>query len=288
MSVLWKSLGCFFKHNGLMLSAAIVCFSLIPLTASASAYFVYDSYQGTWSDAKKIWDNDENLCWAATASNVLFSMGWGYLSSETFVTEDEIYQYYKDHFPNRGGRAVVGIWWWFDPNLKIISPAPTGRGGGFLPEYSDFEYDNYGQNKYLRMIIEEDDIEIKNPLHSIAAALREGQAVILNIVGPSSHYITLWGYEYETGSDGLQNITGLYITDSDDSFYGLRYYAVNERLIYPDHTQVYFLDYRGSSDWRVNRAYGLYKAPVENAVSIKGSLWLLGVNWIHNNIKTYL
>ena len=39
-------------------------------------YFVYEKWGGTWHDINKTWVNDKNLCWAASAANIIDWTGW--------------------------------------------------------------------------------------------------------------------------------------------------------------------------------------------------------------------
>ena len=55
----------------------LLCVMLITLQdfAFGSTYFVYDDWAGTWHDANKNYIHDSNMCWAASASNVLAFTG---------------------------------------------------------------------------------------------------------------------------------------------------------------------------------------------------------------------
>jgi hypothetical protein len=60
---------------------------------------------GTWHDAEKSPTNEEDdlMCWAAAASNILAWTGWGYPSGTSFANEDDMFGYYQDHWTDQGG-----------------------------------------------------------------------------------------------------------------------------------------------------------------------------------------
>ena len=60
----------------------ILCMIVLGLSNSAFSisYFVYDEWGGTFYDAEKSPTNTEDdlMCWAAAASNILTWTGWGF------------------------------------------------------------------------------------------------------------------------------------------------------------------------------------------------------------------
>ena len=48
-------------------------------TAFATSFYGYEVYGGEWQDAEKTFSNteDDEMCWAAAASNILDWTGWG-------------------------------------------------------------------------------------------------------------------------------------------------------------------------------------------------------------------
>ena len=69
--------------------------------ALGSTYKLYDWHGGTWCDAEKTADNaeDDLLCWAAAACNVMNWTGWGFVINGTqdITNEDEMFRYFQDH-----------------------------------------------------------------------------------------------------------------------------------------------------------------------------------------------
>ena len=62
---------------------------------TGSAYMLIDNWGGTLSDAEKdpINTDDDDMCWAAMAANVLDWTGWGHVGGMT--NTDEMFQYYR-------------------------------------------------------------------------------------------------------------------------------------------------------------------------------------------------
>ena len=53
------------------------------------------------AEKTKAGDNDDNLCWAASCSNLLTYTGWAQQAG--FQTEDEVFDLYVSSFTNNGG-----------------------------------------------------------------------------------------------------------------------------------------------------------------------------------------
>ncbi len=70
---------------------------------------------------------DSNLCWAASASNVLWLTGWAQnysdpFKSRNFGSEDDVFDFFRSGFINKGGETEKGFDWFFD-GLFFISGA---------------------------------------------------------------------------------------------------------------------------------------------------------------------
>ena len=86
---------------------------------SSQRYMLTEAWGGAWSDAdKNVTDRDDDkMCWAATASNILQWTGWGLVGGMT--TADEMFAYFQDHWTDNSGSAYYGLDWWFDgTNVK--------------------------------------------------------------------------------------------------------------------------------------------------------------------------
>ncbi|HUU42822.1 MAG TPA: proprotein convertase P-domain-containing protein, partial [Planctomycetota bacterium] len=67
-------------------------------TPTGTSYLLTDFHGGTWSDTEKSPTNTEDdlMCWAAAASNVLEWTGWGETGGMT--TSDQMFAYFQNHW----------------------------------------------------------------------------------------------------------------------------------------------------------------------------------------------
>jgi hypothetical protein len=207
--------------------------------ALADTYFIYDQYGGTWHDANKTAANPEDdlMCWAAAASNIL---AWGHWGTATYNTTDLIFQHIQDHWTDNAGYMSWAWRWWFDG-----SPPPTSSysypdvpGGGNFYDYLNFA-------KYY---VSSSGGDI---MHTVDTLLHQGKGVTLIInKGSGSHAVTAWGYAYNAPG----SYTSIYVTDSDDGVLALRNYS----LIWQDNA--WYLG-GGYSGWKVTYVQGLGFSP---------------------------
>jgi hypothetical protein len=161
-------------------------------------------YRTGWFDANKTISNPEDdlMCWAAAASNILAWGGWG---TTDFTTEDEIWQDFQDHWTDEGGLMGLGWNWWFNgvnpaQGLPGWSQIDVPGGGNHFPGLNFYDYFHRTGNDRLAM-------------SAIDQYLHEGYGVAVAIYGPGGHALTVWGYEYD---DLTGEYTGLIFSDSDD------------------------------------------------------------------------
>uniref|UniRef100_A0A7V4LD43 Secreted protein with PEP-CTERM sorting signal n=1 Tax=Desulfobacca acetoxidans TaxID=60893 RepID=A0A7V4LD43_9BACT len=180
--------------------------------ALAATYFIYDQYGGTWHDANKTAANTEDdlMCWAATASNILAWGGWG---TAAYNTSDQIFKHFQDHWTDNVGYISWGWAWWFNgfnPEYRYISYIDVPGGGNFYPHLNLNDYYASASGP--------------NVMADIANLLRLGKGVGLVISNnmSSSHAVTAWGFGYS--ADGLY--TSIFFTDSDDGLTALREYSL--------------------------------------------------------------
>ncbi len=240
---------------------------LLNTAASASSYYLWNDYGGRFYDAEKSPNNSEDdlMCWAAAASNVLTWTGWARVPGSSFPSEDQVFGHFQNHWTPQGGNALYGWEWWFSgthssppPSLGYSYVDVLGGGGFWQAENLAGYYVREG-NTSLAM-------------SSLSGFLRAGYGVVLWLWdgGSGSHQVTAWGYEYDA-TDYL----GVYITDSDDGMNSegaadeLRYYGVSFRN--GNRGEKWYLsDYFGSNQWHIYEVQGL-AAPVP----VPPAVWLL-------------
>jgi autotransporter passenger strand-loop-strand repeat protein len=172
-------------------------------------------------DAEKSEVGDKELCWAATASNMLYWAGWGRNTSNLSVKiEDDLLDYYKKYFTDAGSFVDSGIEWFMtgkydnksNASASALQPG-VGDGGGFFKSVSVSSYLKVDTNARTAMVSVEND-------------LKAGNICGLGIYWPVSggHAITCWGYEYNASvsKNRKDYYTGIYISDSDDNTGGGR------------------------------------------------------------------
>ena len=198
--------------------AALLALALCLVAATwavGATYLVYEKYGGTWQDANKSTSkpDDDLMCWAAAASNVLAWGGWG---TKAYSTAQAIFQYTVDHWTNRLGWAR-NVWkWWFNgssPPVSSYAYVDVQGGGNFYPHLNvnDYYHDIYN-----------------NLMATIDRDLNSGYGIALTIYrldGGYGHVVTCWGLDYELVGTN-KNYKGIYITDSDDGLFGQVYYPL--------------------------------------------------------------
>jgi hypothetical protein len=207
--------------------------------ALASDYFVYDQYGGTWHDANKTASPyDNQMCWAAAASNIL---DWGKWDAGGNTTETSIFQYFIDHWTDKAGYMAWAWNWWFSGATPPITmyAYPDVPGGAFFPALQLSNYYAYASTGNL--------------MSTIDTMMHNGDGITMTIrKGAAAHAVTVWGYS--TNSSGAYE--SIYITDSDDGMLALKNYS----LTYQDSTWYLGGGYGG---WRISdvQALGFYASP---------------------------
>lgn len=173
-------------------------------------------------DAEKMYpddDGDDNLCWAATASNMLSYTGWA--AQAGFDTTDDVFEDFIRSFTDCGGSPYYGIGWFFngvntfDVAYPYLNPASATAGtGGYLTDYA---YDMLAKH------IELNNSNVISSMAQLCQSLRDGDGVGLSVDIYSQgelyggHAVTCWGSVTDTAytADDEEYYCGLFITDSD-------------------------------------------------------------------------
>ncbi len=205
---------------------------------------------GGWYDANKIDNNDgdadDNMCYAASASNLIAwwqDSEYGKATAGTPTSIDAIWQRYvsaiKPEYYTDGGDPGCAINWWisgvYAPTHKMGETTSAGVNewdrfyadeisnddySSPLTHFDGYYFDEYGLTRdNLEDFItdvwnigtsEQTATELSLQFYEI---LNEGGGISLSIANSEGleHAITLWGAEYDEGK-----LVKLWLTDSDD------------------------------------------------------------------------
>lgn len=186
-----------------------------------------------WFDCNKINPSetasggDGRMCWAAATSNLIH--WWLQQNEETEAVKSykgpqakpidmlhsEIFQLYKDHFPNQGDYPLKAINWFFNGvfHKRIYETDPVDMVAGFfrtqLGTHSlgmEYEGVNLSRDKF-------------NAILKQALLSQQGILFVINLGRNwSTHAVTLWGMSFD--EEGL--VKTLYIVDNNDGRYDSR------------------------------------------------------------------
>jgi uncharacterized repeat protein (TIGR01451 family) len=233
-----------------------------PLGDSIVDYNLTDYYGGTWVDAEKTADNpdDDLMCWAAGAANILEWTGWGFVNDPIegqIKNSDEMFHVINHHWEDLGADAKIALVWWF--NGSDISPSgwahvDVAGGGNYWPGYN---VDDYMQT-YAG----------PETLEHIDTYLSSGMGVALGIYD-GGHCITCWGIKFDDTvnktTDPHDYYKGVYVTDSDNNKWA------NASTPPPDTIEYYNVTYNSTSNrwdftdgyggWHIEDVYALAKNP---------------------------
>ena len=168
--------------------------------------------------------HDDQMCWAATAANMLYYTNWNWSSSATPV-EDDFFSIFIDCFQKGeefGGKAYYGIDWFitgdYDPMTWDEWDYPQENTGGYYDHiFSSRDYN-------IAIYLQKEDFSV-NALREAKEKLEDGYAVGASFgyyddkgerVG--GHALTVWGMTYDTAFSvsNPNYYTGIIVSDSDD------------------------------------------------------------------------
>jgi len=223
----------------------------VAATPTGLSYMLYDAWGGTWSDAEKspVNSEDDLMCWAGAASNILEWTGWGLVDGMTDT--DEIFAYFQDHWTDQGGLMEFGWEWWFsgvNSSQGWSGWSQVDVAGGGFHSSEDFSEYHFTQSNDAQAMA------------SIDQYLHNGCGTTIGIYGPGGHAITVWGYNYDAADP--TDYVGIWVTDSDDSKYttsppdSLRYYEISYAS-----GRWYLQDCYGSGSWYIGWVDALAQSP---------------------------
>jgi len=259
------------KWREILIFTVIIIIAGTGSTAFATSFYGYEVYGGEWQDAEKTLSNteDDELCWAAAASNVLDWTGWGgNAPGGNFNNEDDIFGYFQDHWTDEAGSMAYGWDWWFDGTNDSEGQSGWSSvdepGGGFWDPVYDFnDYFAYTSEQNLTM-------------SAVDFLLRDGYGVTIGVTpGSGGHAVSVWGYEYGTTTN---DYLGIWITDSDDDKSTdsppdtLRYYDVTY-----DGVKWNLEDFYASDDWYIVEVQALNRYAAAQPVPEPGTMLLVGI-----------
>jgi len=226
------------------LVAALLLVVAVPTVGSAlpyTEYFVYDQWGGSWQDVNKSPTNpdDDLMCWAATAANVLAWGGWGTFA---YPSSENIFQNINYHWTNNAG-YMSWVWkWWFNgsaPTYKSYSNIDVPGGGNYYPTLDFMAY-------YASSLD-------SNTMTVVDSLLHQGYGVGLLIRnGAAAHAVTCWGFSFDSVSTPQYH--SIFVTDSDDG----RTTLMNYPLIWQNN--VWYLG-GGYAGWYIAGLQALKYAP---------------------------
>jgi len=231
-----------------LIAGFVVTLTLVACQAPAARvdYMLTDHWGGTVYDAEKSPDRieDDYMCWAASACNVLAWTGWGRV--EGMTDADLMFQYFIDHWAPTGASPNNAWQWWFDDRQEWEPYFVRVPGGGFYP---DLSFDDYYHLTGAQ----------SQSMSAIDGALRDGWGVSTTLystaAGVLPHVVTMWGASTDPTSANPDTYCGVWMTDSDDS-------ALDPDP--PDLLRYYSVVYAGGR-WRLQDYYGVdtyYLGPV--------------------------
>lgn len=242
-------------------------------------------------------DNDNLLCWAASASCILDYWQGLYITSSSVPTGEGIWQRYNEASASMTGNPVLAIQWWMGGNYgdesadraKYTIPANLCAIQTDLNQFGGYYWDaipgtNKDKTEHLGNFLSYsayEDIDLSTAIiNQLSSA-----PISLGIKGKSfaGHSITLWGVEYTEDAEGNPTISSMWITDSDGYTNEIveleTYYKEGDNKIYLDYNflhgiyidEIISVNVSESDTWALQRI----PEPVTSTLSIAALVALL-------------
>ena len=223
----------------------LLAFSAALSTASAAEAWV-DGVSRTsgWYDANKAnpyaEDGDNDLCWAASASNLVAWWQDKYQTPAGVPNDiDSIWATYKNAVTaDTGGDTHAAVQWWLTGVYVPTSDEEADRSmftqdtTSVLPAFEGYYYEEYGEEMapWPNYELERWEYPLRNFLcmdyrntftsDNIVSLVLQGCGVGIGLAQDNNskfgHAITLWGLEYDSSTNAISR---MWLTDSDDAQY---------------------------------------------------------------------
>lgn len=256
----------------------VEAFTAEDATPTGTTYRNFDNFGGYWCDAEKTADDtdDDLMCWAAAASNMLEYTGWGLTSG--MWDSDANFEHFNDHWEDQGALISIGVRWWFDGTVPSNYPDDPPYIGGAaswaevdVAGGGEFWTPTYDYTSYLHTS------SSGNRMETIDSYLHNGWGVGLGIYD-GGHAITCWGVNYDTDYDQETEwedyYVGIWVTDSDDDKGKNSWEDVPNRLRYYEvdyHDSAWYIQGYGGGNWFIDGVYGLEPFPTTRPVASAGA-----------------
>lgn len=177
-------------------------------------------------DAEKITNDegaDDNMCWAAASSNILYYTGWAAKAGfDANSDEDDVFEAFVNNFYDGAGNAYLGFAWFFNGNYQKQGENDWAQvkdystSGGYLKDYDSY---SVTQNISVSNVIENDTFSCLE-LGAVLSEMERGYGTQLGVSWGekgSGHAVTVWGYVVDTSydKDKKEYYKALIISDSD-------------------------------------------------------------------------
>ena len=220
------------KHIALS-TAILLGGALVTPAAEVEVWAPGVSEKEGWYDYHKTgdndgWDADTAMCWAASASNVI--SWWQNLNAASITStvpqNEKIFDIFKGVYTNGGGKAEYAYRWWVTSDGW--NP-PDGDGWAHVDKEMPDKYKAYANGGFLSEVYDATlyPITIRASVpdsydpyvysENIVKALESGYALTLSVGNSSvAHAYTLWGATYKIIDNNKYELTGVWLTNSDD------------------------------------------------------------------------
>ncbi|MBR4574897.1 MAG: hypothetical protein IKO16_08290 [Lachnospiraceae bacterium] len=164
-------------------------------------------------------DYDEQLCWAATAANILWRDNYAQnavnpLTNDHFKSEDEVFDYFRKCFTDVAGVPDGAIEYFtkgtyqYTGDEHISQLRPDAPAGGLLPDALDDKSVEVIGNTYTNNLM---DI-LYGVIDTTTGALLKWWDATTGGIRPGAHWLTVIGLE----KGGDYGYSGIWLADSDN------------------------------------------------------------------------